>query len=50
MFICGNRLEFEKGERIAHDIYCIGPVKESDQDSDGNAFEIFYDENSEDDM
>ena len=49
-FFAWNRLEEEKGEGTADSIYCIESLKESDQDQDGNAFKIFDDENSEDDM
>ena len=31
-------------------MYYIEPVKEGDQDQDGNAFEIFDDKNREDDV
>ena len=40
IFLCGT----------ADDIYWIESVKEGDQDQDGNAFEIFEDEKSEDAM
>ena len=45
-----NCIEEEKREGTADYIYCIESVKEGDQDQDGNAFEIFDDENSEHDM
>ena len=43
-FFGWNRLEEEKGEGTVDYIYCIELVKE------GNVFEIFDDENKEDDM
>ena len=50
MFLCGEQTKGRKGEGTAGDIYCIESVKEGDQDQDGNTFEIFDDENREDDM
>ena len=49
-FFAGNGLEEEKREGTTDDMYYIEPVKEGDQDQDGNAFEIFDDESSEDNM
>ena len=50
MFLCGDRLEEEKGEGTADDIYYIQSIKEGTQDQDATAFEIFDDKIREDDM
>ena len=44
-FFTGNDLEEEKGEGNVDEIYCIESVNKGDQDQDGNASEIFDDEN-----
>ena len=49
-FFTGNDLKEEKGEGNVDEIYCIESVNKGDQDQDGNASEIFDDENSENGM
>ena len=49
-FFVGNRLEEEKGEGTADDIYYTESVKEGDQDQEGNALEIIDDKIREHDI
>ena len=49
-FFVGNRLEKEKGQGTADDIYYIESVKEGDQDQESNTFEIIDDKNREHDI
>ena len=50
MFFSRESPRRRERRKAADNIYWIESVKEGDQDQDGNAFEIFDDENSEDDM
>ena len=49
-FFARNEPEEEEEEGIADDIYYIESVKEGNQEQYSNAFEIFDNENIEDDM